>query len=65
MVLPGRRLWLPGLKTGLGLWHGTYRCVEYKWLRWYGADKYLIKSFCTLTTVLNTDFSVAKIYKNF
>ncbi|MCP4109646.1 MAG: Uma2 family endonuclease [Desulfobacteraceae bacterium] len=38
MVLPGRRLWLPGLKIGLGLWHGTYRCVEYKWLRWYGAD---------------------------
>ncbi len=38
MVLPGRRLWLPGLKIGLGVWHGTYRCVEYKWLRWYGAD---------------------------
>ncbi len=38
MVLPGRRLWIPELKLGLGVWNGRYHSLERKWLRWYDAD---------------------------
>jgi Uma2 family endonuclease len=29
------RFWIPELKLGLGVWHGSYQDVEQPWLRWY------------------------------
>ena len=37
-ILPGRRLWMPEMELGLGLWQGEYREVNRLWLRWYDAD---------------------------
>ena len=37
-ILPGRRLWMPEMDLGLGLWHGEYRKAKRLWLRWYDAD---------------------------
>jgi len=31
------RVWMPGLKLGLGLWQGSYQGIERLWLRWYDA----------------------------
>ncbi|MCP4350879.1 MAG: Uma2 family endonuclease [Desulfobacterales bacterium] len=39
MVLPDRRMWIPELNIGLGLWSGKYHISERKWLRWYDARK--------------------------
>ena len=30
-----RRVWIPQLKLGLGLWSGEYRGIPRLWLRWY------------------------------
>ncbi|MCP4350677.1 MAG: Uma2 family endonuclease [Desulfobacterales bacterium] len=38
IVLPDRRLWIPELKIGLGVWKGKYQ-GERDWLRWYDAQK--------------------------
>ncbi len=38
ITLPEKRVWLPEIKLGLGLWKGTYMYLERKWLRWYDAD---------------------------
>jgi Uma2 family endonuclease len=35
---PDKRVWLPEIKLGLGLWEDVYHGVERKWLRWYDAD---------------------------
>ena len=35
IALSGKRIWLPDLKMGLGLWHGQYYGVERCWVRWY------------------------------
>lgn len=37
-LLPERRLWLPEIALGVGLWYGFYRDIERNWLRWYGED---------------------------
>jgi len=39
IALPGKRLWLPELRLGLGLWSGTYQSLERLWLRFYDSDK--------------------------
>ncbi|MCP4702765.1 MAG: Uma2 family endonuclease [Gammaproteobacteria bacterium] len=36
--LPDKRLWLPEIELGLGLWQGVYQHFERVWLRWYDAD---------------------------
>lgn len=36
--LPRQRVWLPELKLGLGVWHGTYQQKKRKWLRWFDGD---------------------------
>jgi len=33
--LTDSRTWLPSLKIGIGLWHGTYEGITRHWLRWY------------------------------
>ncbi len=33
--LPRKRLWLPTLNIGLGVWKGTYHGIAHQWLRWY------------------------------
>ena len=38
MALSKKRVWLPELKLGLGLWRGSYQGVERQWLRWYDTD---------------------------
>jgi Uma2 family endonuclease len=38
LTLPDKRLWMPEIKLGLGLWEGVYHGIERKWLRWYDAD---------------------------
>jgi len=38
LTLPDKRLWMPEIKLGLGLWEDVYHGVERKWLRWYDAD---------------------------
>jgi len=35
IALSGKRIWLPDLKIGLGLWKGKYGIVESSWLRWF------------------------------
>ena len=35
--LAEKRLWLPEIKLGLGLWHGRFNEKERWWLRWYDA----------------------------
>ncbi len=37
MVLPDKRMWIPELDMGLGVWSGEYQMVDRKWLRWYDA----------------------------
>ena len=32
------RIWLPGLKIGLGLWQGRFEEIEENWLRWYDTN---------------------------
>ncbi|MCP4112906.1 MAG: Uma2 family endonuclease [Desulfobacteraceae bacterium] len=39
IVLPDRRLWIPELKIGLGIWKGSYQGGKRNWLRWYDAQK--------------------------
>jgi len=29
------RVWMPGIKLGLGLWQGVYEGIDRLWLRWY------------------------------
>lgn len=29
------RVWMPGIKLGLGLWQGVYESIDRLWLRWY------------------------------
>ncbi|MCP4113475.1 MAG: Uma2 family endonuclease [Desulfobacteraceae bacterium] len=36
--LPEKRVWLPEIKLGLGLWRGTYKYLERKWMRWYDVE---------------------------
>ncbi len=33
--LSDRRLWVPALNLGLGLWQGSYQGITRLWLRWY------------------------------
>ncbi|NER99679.1 MAG: Uma2 family endonuclease, partial [Symploca sp. SIO1B1] len=35
LELTQKRIWLPDLQLGLGLWQGKYEERERKWLRWY------------------------------
>ena len=37
--LPEKRLWLPEIELGLGVWQGEYEGVTQDWLRWYDADR--------------------------
>ncbi|WP_017325876.1 Uma2 family endonuclease [Synechococcus sp. PCC 7336] len=32
-----RRLWIPALDLGLGVWQGEYEGIERAWLRWYSS----------------------------
>lgn len=32
--IENERIWIPELKTGLGLWQGEYQGITRKWLRW-------------------------------
>ena len=34
-----KRLWLPEIKLGLGLWSGVYKGLERLWLRWYDSQE--------------------------
>ncbi len=38
IAMPMKRLMLPRIGLGLGIWHGFYEGVERKWLRWYLPD---------------------------
>jgi len=38
MILPEKRLWMPEIKLGLGVWSGTYEKTERLWLRFYDSD---------------------------
>jgi len=38
IVLPEKRLWMPEMKLGLGVWSGTYQKAERLWLRFYDSD---------------------------
>jgi Uma2 family endonuclease len=33
-----KRMWIPELKIGVGVWHGNYRGATRNWLRWYDAS---------------------------
>ncbi|WP_421659511.1 Uma2 family endonuclease [Leptothermofonsia sp. ETS-13] len=35
LTLSNRKLWIPELNSGLGLWQGTYQGITRNWLRWY------------------------------
>jgi len=37
--LPEKRVFLPEIQLGLGVWNGTYDGIEYEWLRWYDATE--------------------------
>ncbi|MDM8550603.1 Uma2 family endonuclease [Desulfobacterales bacterium HSG2] len=37
-VSPDQRMWIPELKMGLGVWHGTHEGLERKWLRWFDRE---------------------------
>lgn len=43
LTLPDNRFWIPQLKTGLGLWQGSYQGIERLWLRWYGENSQWIE----------------------
>jgi Uma2 family endonuclease len=36
--IEGEQIWMPELKTGLGLWQGDYQGITRKWLRWLDTD---------------------------
>ncbi|NER22753.1 MAG: Uma2 family endonuclease [Symploca sp. SIO1C2] len=38
LELTQKRIWLPDLQLGLGLWQGKYEERERKWLRWYDSE---------------------------
>jgi len=38
LMLPEKRLWLPEINLGLGLWTGICQGLERQWLRWYDAQ---------------------------
>ncbi|NET58170.1 MAG: Uma2 family endonuclease [Symploca sp. SIO2E6] len=37
-ALTQKRVWLPGLQLGLGLWQGEYKERDRQWLRWYDKE---------------------------
>ncbi|MCP4351905.1 MAG: Uma2 family endonuclease, partial [Desulfobacterales bacterium] len=39
IVLPDRRLWIPELEIGMGVWKGEYQGGMREWLRWYDVHK--------------------------
>ncbi|MCP4111089.1 MAG: Uma2 family endonuclease [Desulfobacteraceae bacterium] len=39
IVLPERRLWIPELEIGMGVWKGEYQGGTREWLRWYDVHK--------------------------
>jgi len=43
--LKRKRLWLPEIKLGLGLWNGKYKGLKRRWLRWYDSDNKWIPNF--------------------
>ncbi len=45
IAIKKKRLWLPEIKLGLGLWRGNYKGLKRKWLRWYDSDNKWIPSF--------------------
>lgn len=36
--VPDRRVWMPELDLGLGVWQGEYRGIQRQWLRWYDTN---------------------------
>jgi Uma2 family endonuclease len=38
LEIENERIWIPELKTGLGLWEGDYQGITRKWLRWVDND---------------------------
>jgi len=38
ILMPEKRLWMPEMKLGLGVWSGTYEKAERLWLRFYDSD---------------------------
>jgi Uma2 family endonuclease len=39
LEIKDERIWVPELKTGLGLWQGEYQGITRKWLRWLDTDR--------------------------
>ncbi|MDM8550602.1 Uma2 family endonuclease [Desulfobacterales bacterium HSG2] len=57
-ILPEQRMWLPELKLGLGVWHGTHERVERKWLRWFDGENKWIPSLVEQRKIIQQERKV-------
>lgn len=57
-VSPDQRMWIPELKLGLGVWHGTHDGLERKWLRWFDGENKGIPSLVEQREIIQQERKV-------